>query len=428
MSRIGIIGGGVSGMATAWLLQDDHEVTLFECASNLGGHADTLTVSAFDKPVHAEYGARFFFDSAYPYFLALLRVLEVPTHWSKARVSFNDVAANHTLVLPPQSPRHVIALLSSPRLLRHVLSLRRLIQEQPIITARRDFSITFRDHLTSAGYPASFGPELAFPFLAACWGAPLDDLPNFPVYSLLKGMPPGNNPGFYEVEGGMSHYIETFAAKLSRVDVRLGVEIQRIEVDGGNGFRVAGEQFDKLVVATSSRVAARLLRDVAGLSEMQATVEAFRHFETDIVIHSDVSLMPANHNDWAHTNLVFDGPLAWMSDWQGIRDDVPVFRTWLPKGRAVPSPVYGRRSYHHLIMRPENAALQRRIAALQGTAGLWVTGMYTVDVDNHESALLSAIVPTHALAPQSENLRTLLGAVVANAPHGLEVLPTKASD
>jgi hypothetical protein len=102
---------------------------------------------------------------------------------------------------------------------------------------------------------------------------------------------------------------------------------------------------------------------------------------------------------------------------------VDVLRTWLPKGRALPQPLYGQRSFHHLIMRPENADQQRRIAALQGAAGLFVTGMYAVDVDNHESALLSALAPARALAPRSENLARLLGAVARGAAHGLEVLP-----
>jgi hypothetical protein len=74
-------------------------------------------------------------------------------------------------------------------------------------------------------------------------------------------------------------------------------------------------------------------------------------------------------------------------------------------------------------MTRENARWQRHIAALQGAAGLWVTGMYTVDIDNHESALLSALVPARALAPQSPNLARLLQAVPGDAPHGLEVLP-----
>jgi predicted NAD/FAD-binding protein len=432
--RIGIIGAGVSGMTAAWLLQDEHHVTLLDGSDKLGGHADTLPVAIDGTTVFAELGARFFFDSAYPYFLGLLRLLGVPVRWSHAGVSFTDVGHGHTIVLPPRSARQVASLLRSPRVAGHVLSLRRLIREQSVVAARRDFSITFRQHLVDGGYPASFGPELAYPFLAACWGAPLDLLPDFPVYSLLKGMPPGNRPGFYEVTGGMSRYVQTFGEALGKVDVRLGSGVRRIEhsrrehamfdVEDARGER---HRFDRLIVATSSRDAATLLRGVPAVAEMQATLASFRHFDTDIVIHGDVSRMPPDRRDWSHTNLFVDGELAWMSDWQGLKDDLPVFRTWLPKGHPLPHPLYGRRRFHHLVMSPENAVLQRRIAALQGAHGLWVTGMYAADVDNHESALLSAIVPTRALAPESQNLGRLLGAVTPDATHGLEVLPVKSS-
>jgi uncharacterized protein len=419
--RIGILGAGVSGMTAAWLLQHDHQVTLIDKAPRLGGHVETIPIEVDGDTVHAELGPRFFFDSAYPYFLALLRVLDVPLRWSELNVSFTDVARAHTIVLPPRSLRQVGALLRSG-LVHHVLSMRRLIDEQPVIAARRDYSITFRRHLAESGYPATFGPELAYPFLAACWGAPLADIPDFPVYSLLKGMPSGKKPGTYEVEGGMSRYVRALGDELSRVDIRLGVDVRRI--DRREDFVVedaCGERhlFDKLIVATSSRDAAGLLRGVPAVAAMQAVLGSFRHWEIEIVVHGDPSFMPANPRDWSTNNLFLDGDTAWMSDWQSRR----VFRTWLPKGRTPPSPLYARRSFHHVLMTRDTAVLQRRIAALQGAAGLWVTGMYTVDVDNHESALLSALVPVHALAPRARNLARLLGAVAPGAAHGLDVLP-----
>jgi hypothetical protein len=413
-------------MATAWLLQDDHDVTLIEKEPRLGGHVETLPVVVSDQTVHAEFGTRFFFPSAYPYFLALLRVLAVPISWRAARVSFNDVARGHTMVLPPRSLRQLTSLLASPRLLRHVLSLQRLVREQREVTRRRDFSITLRRHFAEGGYPARFGPDFAYPFLAACWGAPLAELPDFPVYSLLKGMPPGDSPGFYEIPGGMARYLGAFADELARTHIRLGVGVRRVEYERGfhvedaNGER---QRFDALIVATSSRDAAELMHGVPALAEMRALVGTFRHFSTEIVIHGDASFMPRDRRDWSHNNLFFDRSSAWMSDWQGLAQGVPVIRSWLVKGHVPPRVVYGRRSFHHLVMGPENAVLQRRIAALQGASGLWVTGMYTADVDNHESALLSAVVPARALAPRAPNLARLLGRVAADAVHGLEVLP-----
>jgi predicted NAD/FAD-binding protein len=418
--RIGIIGAGVSGMTAAWLLQHDHQVTLLDGAPWLGGHVQTLPVVVGGDTVHAELGTRFFFDASYPHFVALLRLLAVPLRWTDTSFSFTDVARGRTVVLPPRSLRHLASLLRWPEMARHALSLRRLLAGQPAIAARRDFSVTLRRHLAEASYPPSFGPDFAYPFLAGCWGAPLDELPGFPVYSLLKVMGPGKRSGFYEIPGGMSRYVETLAGELTRVEVHLGTAVVRVDkeldfqVEDADGAR---RSFDRLIVATSARDAAGLLRGVPGAAALREAAAAFRHFETEIAVHGDRSFMPADQRDWSHSNVFVDGGAVWSSDWPGHARGAPVIRTWLPKGRPLPRPLYGRRSFHHLLMSPENGALQRRLAAHQGAAGVWLAGMYAVDVDNHESALVSALAPAAALAPGSPNLRRLLGAVAAGGAH-----------
>jgi len=76
--RIGVVGGGIAGMTAAWLLQHDHRVTLFDRAPQLGGHVETVPIEHAGRTVHAELGPRFFFDRAYPFVLALLRLLGIP--------------------------------------------------------------------------------------------------------------------------------------------------------------------------------------------------------------------------------------------------------------------------------------------------------------------------------------------------------------
>jgi predicted NAD/FAD-binding protein len=424
--QVGVIGAGISGMMAAWLLQEDHDVTLLERAPRLGGHVETVAVGEGDRRVYGELGTRFFFDSAYPYFLGLLRLLGLPLRWTDGFVSITRASDRSTVVLPPRSLRHVGALVRSPRALRHALSLRRLIHEQRPVADGRDFSVSLRRHLALRGYPASFDTDFIVPFLAACWGAPLEAIPHFPVYSLLKGMPDGRRAGFYEIPGGLSRYVEALEAELTKVDVRPGTAVARIAED--DGFRVEDERggahrFDRLIVATSAKDGAELLRGLPAAAEMQALLSAFRHFDTEIALHGDRAFMPPDERDWAHNNLFFDHGSAWMTDWQGLHANAPVFRTWVPKGRALPKPLYAHRRYHHLIMTPDNAVLQRAIAARQGARGLWVTGMYAVDIDNHESALLSGVAPARVLAPASRNLARLSRAVAADAPHGLELIP-----
>ena len=47
--RIAVIGSGVSGLVSSWLLQHQHEVVLFEAEDRPGGHARTLDVRDGDK-------------------------------------------------------------------------------------------------------------------------------------------------------------------------------------------------------------------------------------------------------------------------------------------------------------------------------------------------------------------------------------------
>jgi predicted NAD/FAD-binding protein len=62
--RIGIIGGGAAGLATAWLLEQDHDVTLFEKDDRLGGHAHTVDIDVGGRPLSVDAGFQFFARSA----------------------------------------------------------------------------------------------------------------------------------------------------------------------------------------------------------------------------------------------------------------------------------------------------------------------------------------------------------------------------
>ena len=54
--RIGIIGAGASGLIAAWLLQEHHDVTVFEKQDRLGGHAHTVDIAVDGKLIPIDAG------------------------------------------------------------------------------------------------------------------------------------------------------------------------------------------------------------------------------------------------------------------------------------------------------------------------------------------------------------------------------------
>lgn len=100
--KIGIIGGGAAGLMAAWLLEQDHEVILFEERDRLGGHVDTVYLPIGDQVVSVEAGFEFFSEPLFPVFCHLLRTLQVDVRPFPLSYTFYDT--RNLIQLPPIGP------------------------------------------------------------------------------------------------------------------------------------------------------------------------------------------------------------------------------------------------------------------------------------------------------------------------------------
>lgn len=50
-SRVAVVGSGISGLSAAYILAQRYDVHLFEAASRLGGHANTVMAGPERTPV-----------------------------------------------------------------------------------------------------------------------------------------------------------------------------------------------------------------------------------------------------------------------------------------------------------------------------------------------------------------------------------------
>ena len=89
--NIGVVGGGISGIAAAWLLSRRYQVTLIEKESQLGGHAHTHYLnSGPDSGTPIDLGFIVLNDRNYPMLHALFNQWGVDVQDSDMAFGFED--------------------------------------------------------------------------------------------------------------------------------------------------------------------------------------------------------------------------------------------------------------------------------------------------------------------------------------------------
>jgi predicted NAD/FAD-binding protein len=404
--KIAVIGGGIAGLATAWLIQDAAEVVLYERADWLGGHARSVTVD----DVHAETGFKYMFDATHPRVLALLRALGVGVRSVPMSTSVR-LGDGGCVALPPRSLRQLGSLLGDPLALRGALALARIRIGAGQVARDGDWTPTLAAYLGRRFAPGTCSGFL-LPFFAASWGLPIEVIAGFAAYDVVKVVGKAWG-GFREVEGGVSRYVAALVAELDRVELRRATTVRAIRRDGAALMVEADDRrrFDHVVLAMPACCVPSVLAEEPSAEALRAVCARFRYVDTEIAIHRDAAWMPPRRDDWAIVNFVLDGSQAFVTEWCGYRERRDVFRTWLVPGRAPPRHVCHEQRFQHLVVTPDSASAQRQLSRLQGAWNLWAAGMYVTDVDVQESALRSALAIARRLAPASANLRRLAGAL-----------------
>ena len=77
--RIAVVGSGISGLSSAWLLSQRHQVTLFEAENRLGGHTHTVDVTLDGQTFPVDTGFLVFNHRTYPELSKLFDALDVET-------------------------------------------------------------------------------------------------------------------------------------------------------------------------------------------------------------------------------------------------------------------------------------------------------------------------------------------------------------
>jgi predicted NAD/FAD-binding protein len=418
-ARVGIVGAGAAGLCAAWLLEEDHDVTVFEAADRLGGHAHTIEVEQAGERVGIDAGFEFFSAGMFLTFTRLLTRLGVPMRQYPLTATYYTADNRYVCLLPPLRDGRLVWSAFRPRQVMDLLQLAYALHRAGPIMRARDATVTVDHFLASLPVARSFKRDFLKPFLLAGWCVAPEEFGEFSAYDVLSysywHRPAGLTPyAWTEVVGGTQTYVRMLAKALTRAVVHTASPVVRL-TRRGTGYDLqtasgSAYDFDHVILATNAQAAKQLLAEVEGAEEVRQVLGQIEYFRTAIAVHGDARLMPADRRHWSVVNTRYDGRYSANTVWKGWKSRQPIFRSWVTFEPHMPEPLYALAHFDHPKVNAAYFDAQPRLAAAQGRQQLWLAGAYLQDVDCHESAILSAVSIARRLAPHSARLRQLVEA------------------
>ena len=407
--KIAVVGCGVAGLTSAWLLSRKHEVHLFEKNDYFGGHTRTLKVpDGPDEGASVDTGFIVMNHRNYPHFTEVLKQLDVELADSSMTFSYYDTgngygySGNSLSSLFPS-----LSYFFKPNHLALVKDLWRFakIGYQDLQSGYLK-DMCLGDYCDDRGFSAAFQDHYLFPMGAAIWSSPVTEMRNFPAQPYLHFLENHgllrlkNRPQWKYVKGGSRTYIRAmlkdfeYAPNLNAAPSQIRREEGKVLLDMPSGET---QEFDHVVIGAHADEAFKLLADPS--DHEQANLGAWRYQDNTVTLHTDSSQLPENRKLWSSWNFVRepsykDARPVSVSYYMNRLQDLETERDYivtLNTTRSIDeSKIVNSTTLTHPLYSFESMATQPRIEEMNGALNTWFCGSY-LGYGFHEDAVRSAV-------------------------------------
>ncbi len=410
--RIAVIGGGISGMAAAHMLAEGNEVTLFEAAPRLGGHARTVLAGKnADQPV--DTGFIVFNTVNYPHLTALFDRLDVPL--AKSNMSFGASIDGGRI---EYGLRNLGAVFAQPRNAARPAFLRMIGDVLRFNANALELSktpgLTIRGLLERLKTGDWFRDYYLLPLSGAIWSVPPEQILEFPAQTMIRFfanhalLHHSGQHQWWTVDGGSVEYVQRLGARMRAqgVEIRLGASVSAVRRNPrGAEVRTARgiwERFDEVIFATHADVTLKLLTDPSPAEA--ANLGAFRFQPNQAILHADSSIMPNSRkvwSSWVYTEA--KGKKSdridltyWMNSLQPIPGGDPMFVTLNSTRPIREDLIYDETSFQHPVYDQGALDAQVRLGMENGLNNTWFCGAWMKN-GFHEDGFASAVDVVQAM-------------------------------
>jgi predicted NAD/FAD-binding protein len=389
--KVAVVGSGVAGLTVAAALHPRHEVTVYESASWVGGHTNTVDVDEDGRHVAVDTGFIVCNEWTYPNFLAMLERLGVARQDSNMSFSLQDertgLEYNGTSVNSLFAQRRN---LFRPSFLQMIVEILRFNREAPRLLAAGDESTTLREFLRDGRYSRAFIQQYVVPMGRAIWSAEEDALLGFPARFFIEFfdrhgfLSVDRRPQWYAVTGGSREYVRALTAPFAdRIRVNAPVESVRrlpheVQVRARGG---EVEHHDAVVLACHSDQALRMLADAS--PEETSILQAFPYQKNVATLHTDARLLPKvplARAAWNYHLRVDPHVGCAVTYDMNVLQSLATRQRYLVslnlEDRIDPATTLATFDYDHPVYTPAGVAAQKRHAEISGVRRTFYCGAY----------------------------------------------------
>ena len=403
--RIAVVGSGISGMVSAYLLSQDHDIVLYEADGYIGGHTNTVDVSIEGISYPVDTGFIVFNEKTYPNFIKLMGLLGVARQPSN--MSFSVQCDRTGLVFSPSTLDALFVQrknLLRPSFYRMLWDALRFRREASELIRSDDYRITLQSYLEQKKYSQPFIEHFIIPMGGAIWSADPVRFRKFPARYLVEFfynhgfLNIRHQPQWLVIKGGSRQYIGPLTRPY-KDQIRLNSPVasvkrfpKKVEITTKGGDNAS---FDQVVIATHSDQALQMLADPSDLE--REVLGAIPYQENLAVLHTDKSLLPPKRKAWASWNYHIPkqekGRVALtynMNILQSLEATEALCVTLNMPEKIHPDRVLQRIIYQHPVYDPNSLSARRKQDEVNGKNRTYFCGAYW-GYGFHEDGVNSAL-------------------------------------
>jgi len=364
-----VIGSGMSGLVAAHLLQETHEVVIYEAGEQVGlaGLQTVIDGVAIDVPLR----------------------ITMPSYYSRLYGLFQELGVQVKAV--PYNACHLrgdrVTLATSTSWLTHILQHLRYVPYmtkfafamcKPALEGETFGAFMHRHRLLDHEAYKIYSLHLSW--ILSC----TYDMVHAAPACVIRDFIMSSNPlvKMWEHSGNM---VRVYPSMMTLQDkllegktVKVGTPISS---PIGQDRVVEGVAYDVVVLATEAPAAAKLLP-----SPWREVLQRVSYTPGTIHVHKDARLMPSDRSQWRTYNVNESGPggacelTIWLNafwDCEDVKEDL--FETWNARQAPMPERLIKEVPLRRCVIDANIQEVWKQIQTMQGKDGIYLCGAYAVE-------------------------------------------------